>query len=93
MKKYKYPIRVKVEIGKKKITFITQLYQVGLYLAIYEGGNPVPDQIITDPPEFSNRIKNVIKSLKAEGNKVEVGREVTAYKDKEGFWKEEKIWN
>jgi hypothetical protein len=34
-----------------KDKFITQQYEVGLYIAIYHGGDPIPSQTTSDVPE------------------------------------------
>lgn len=86
MKKYKYYVSIEwVETGMK-FSMLTQLYQIGVYVCIYEGSQP--NQFGADPKRLGRKQSKHIAALKAKGIDVTLGREITVYEDEQGFWKE-----
>ena len=86
-KTYKYYASMTWVDKDGEFSMMTQLYQVGLYVALYTKGSHMPDQISSDPSRFSRQQAKHIKAMDKAGTKYTLGRQVEAYKDK-GLWKE-----
>lgn len=70
----------------KSVSMATQLYQVGLYLAITVDGQLA--QLNINPFSFARKQRSTIKELEKDGIKYSTGRTITVTEDEKGFYKE-----
>lgn len=88
-KTYSYPMGciVKDENEKTIITVITQLYQIGIYVAIYYNSDPIPQQLSVQPNQINKFMKQFEASnLKIKNPKVTFGAIKKVTTDDNGLW-------
>jgi len=87
MKKHTYPQYCYVydENGKEILNVITQLYKVGIYIAVYSAGNSIPDQFSTNSIGAKKFMKQFSRNNLKKGYSSKFGPEITVA-EIDGFW-------
>lgn len=87
-KKWKYPKSIKVidKDGKVKYNIITQLYSIGVYVAIYTSYRTIPHQLNHKPEKLQKVFKRMIEHETSLGNTVELGSDIIVSTDDNGFY-------
>ena len=81
-----YPRSVKItEKDGTVVNILTQQYQVGLYVALYIGKDPIPQQYNMSPATFSKNIKKDIKKAEERGAEVVIGSDISV-REVDGLW-------
>ena len=91
-KTWTYPVSatIKDADGNVKLNVVTQFYQTGIYIAIYDGNSSMPDQFGLEPKQMKKFMSGFRKenlTAECEDYTVQFGRDVTVTEE-DGLYKQ-----